>query len=90
VQFAEAVAQLPDDRGFSAFRSWLVEGCRLAQPLDSLMGSRFGVAHPPMLGALVSVQGVLAIDGRPVLVGAPVLLGGKDEVASLLIDPLFD
>jgi hypothetical protein len=90
VQFAEAVARLPDDHGFSGFRSWLVEGCRMAQPLDPLMGSRFGVAHPPVPGALVSVQGALAIDGRPVLVGAPVLLGGKDEAASLLIDPLFD
>jgi Creatinase/Prolidase N-terminal domain len=89
-QFAEAVAQLPDDRGFSGFRSWLMEGCRMAQPLDPLMGSRFGVAHPPMPGALVSVQGVFAIDGRTVLVGAPVLLGGKDEAASLLVDPLFD
>src|ERR1700722_9823424 len=89
-QFAQAVAQLPDDRGFSGFRSWLVEGCRMAQPLDPLIGSRFGVAHPPMPGALVSVQGVFAIDGHAVLVGAPVLLGGKDEAASLLVDPLFD
>jgi hypothetical protein len=89
-QFAQAVAQLPDDRGFSCFRSWLVEGCRMAQPLDPLMGSRFGVAHPPAPGALVSVQGVLAIDSRAVLVGAPVLLGGKEEAASLLADPLFD
>ena len=90
VQFAQAVARLPDDSGFYDFRSWLVEGCRMTQPLDPLMGSRFGVAHPPMPGALVSVQGALAIDGRPVLVGAPVLLGGRDEAASLLIDPLFD
>jgi hypothetical protein len=89
-QFAQAVAQLPDDRGFSGFRSWLVEGCRIAQPLDPLMGSRFGTAHPPAAGALVSVQGVLAIDGHPVLIGAPALLGGRGEAASLLTDPLFD
>src|SRR5258707_4599745 len=33
VRFAQAVAQLPDERGFAAFSSWLVEGCRIAQPL---------------------------------------------------------
>lgn len=89
-QFAQAVARLPDDRGFSGFHSWLVEGCRMAQPLDPLMGSRFGTAHAPAHGALVSVQGVLVIDGHPVLVGAPALLGGKGEAASLLVDPAFD
>jgi hypothetical protein len=89
-QFAQAVAQLPDDRGFSGFRSWLVEGCRMAQPLDPLMGSRFGVAHMPIPGALVSVHGLLAVNGQPVLVGAPALLGDKGEAASLIVDPLFD
>jgi hypothetical protein len=89
-QFAQAVARLPDDGGFSGFRSWLVEGCRMAQPLDPLMGSRFGAAHTPTSGALVSVQGVLAINGQQVLVGAPALLGGKGEAASLIVDPLFD
>jgi hypothetical protein len=89
-QFAQAVAQLPADHGFSGFRSWLVEGCRMSQPLDPLMGSRFGTAHPLTSGALVSVQGSLVVDGKPVLVGAPVLLGGHGESASLLIDPLFD
>ena len=89
-QFAQAVAQLPDDRGFSGFRSWLVEGCRMAQPLDPLMGSRFGTANMPKPGALVSVQGVLAVNGQPVPVGAPALLGDKGEAASLIVDPLFD
>ena len=89
-QFAQAVAQLPDDSGFSGFRSWLVEGCRMAQPLDPLIGSRFGAAHVPKPGALVSVQGVLEVNGRQVAVGAPALLGDKGEAASLLVDPLFD
>jgi hypothetical protein len=89
-QFAQAVAQLPDDSGFSGFRSWLVEGCRMAQPLDPLMGSRFGTAHAPKPGALVSVQGVLEVDGRQVPVGAPALLGDKGEAASLIVGPLFD
>ena len=90
VRLAQAVAQLPGDRGFSGFRSWLVEGCRTAQPLDPLMGSRVAGSSPPPPGALVSVQGALAIDGRTVLVGAPALIGARDEAASLIIDPLFD
>jgi hypothetical protein len=42
--FAEAVARLPGDRSLSQFASFVVEGCRLAQPLEALMGSR--VATP--------------------------------------------
>jgi len=89
-QLAGAVAQLPDHRGFAAFRSWLVEGCRMAQPLDPLMGSRFKAARALSPGALVSVQGSLVIDGQNVLVGAPALIGADGEAASLLVDPLFD
>jgi Creatinase/Prolidase N-terminal domain len=87
-QFAQAVAQLPSDRGFAGFASWLVEGCRMAQPLEPLMGSRLDTAEPPLPGALVSVQGTLAIDGLTVPVAAPVLIGGPGEAAGLLIDPL--
>jgi hypothetical protein len=89
-RLAEAVAQLPSERGFAGFASWLVEGCRMAQPLEALMGARLSAANPPLPGALVSVQGALALDGGTVLVGAPALLGGKGEAASLLIDPLYD
>ena len=90
-RLAEAVAQLPSDRGFVAgFGSWLVEGCRMAQPLDPLLGSRLGAANPPPPGALVSVQGALTIAGRTVLVGAPALIGAPGEAASLLVDPLYD
>ena len=87
-RFAAAVAQLPDERGFAGFSSWLVEGCRIAQPLEPLMGSRIGDPNPPAPRALVSVQACLEIDGRPVLVGAPALLGGRGEAASLLVQPL--
>jgi hypothetical protein len=89
-QFARAATLLPSARGFSGFQSWLIEGCRMAQPLDALLGSRLTSASPLPPGALVSAQGVLAIDGRTVLVGAPVLLGQSGEAASLLVDPSFD
>jgi hypothetical protein len=89
-RLAEAIAPLPSGRGFAGFRSWLIEGCRMAQPLEPLMGSRVGAASPPLPGALVSVQGALEIDGRTVLAGAPALIGGHGEAASLIVDPTFD
>jgi len=87
-RFAQAVALLPSDRGFTGFRSWLVEGCRIAQPLDPLIGSRLGEGHPPLPGALVSVQAALAVDGQTVLLGAPAMIGRPGEASSLIADPL--
>jgi Creatinase/Prolidase N-terminal domain len=89
-RFAQAVASLPSDRGFAGCRSWLVEGCRMAQPLDPLMGSRLDEGHPPQPGALVSVQAALAIDGRTILLGAPALIGQSGQASSLIADPLYD
>jgi hypothetical protein len=86
-QLARAVAELPSERGFSGVSSWLVEGCRIAQPLAPLMGSRIAAPTPPAPGALVSVQATLSIDGRPVLVGAPALIGRRGEAAGLLVRP---
>jgi len=85
---ATAVAALPDAGGFAGFASWLVEGCRVAQPLEPLLGSRVSTPHPPPPRALVSVQASAEIDGRPMLIGAPALLGGRGEAASLLVQPL--
>jgi hypothetical protein len=87
---ASAIASLPDAGGFSGFSSWLVEGCRIAQPLEPLMGSRILIPMPIPSRALVSVQGRLQIADQAVLVGAPALLGLPGEAASLLIQPVFD
>ena len=86
-RLAAAVAALPGENGFAGFSSWLVEGCRIAQPLEPLMGSRVTAPNPPAPGALVSVQASLQQDGRPLLIGAPALLGGRGEAASLLVQP---
>lgn len=88
VRFAQAVALLPSDRGFAGFRFWLVEGCRMAQPLDPLIGSRLGEGQPPLPGALVSVQAALAVDGQTVLLGAPALIGQSGQAPGLIADPL--
>ncbi len=81
--FAEAVALLPDDRALSRFASFTVEGCRLSQPLEALMGSRVAEPRPPPPGAVVSVQACIEVDGGPVLLGAPALVGALGEAASV-------
>jgi hypothetical protein len=86
-RLAAAVAVLPSARGFASLSSWLVEGCRIAQPLESLMGSRVSEPCPPLPRALVSVQASFEIDGRPVLAGAPALVGGRGEASALLVNP---
>jgi hypothetical protein len=87
VRLAAAVAQLPSARGFAEFPFWLVEGCRIAQPLAPLMGSRVGEPHPPPPRSLVSVQAGCEIDGRWAFVGPPALLGERGEAAALLVQP---
>src|SRR6266446_1469695 len=86
-RLAAAVAKLPSSDGFTGFSSWLVEGCRIAQPLEPLMGSRVATAHPLAPSALVSVQADFEIEGRPLLLGAPALVGRRGEAASLLVPP---
>lgn len=90
-RLADAAAELPGTHGFSGAAQWLVEGCRLAAPLEPLMGSAIPHPLPPAPGALVSVQMTLKIDGIPIIVGAPALTGGGVEGAgSLLLPPVFE
>jgi hypothetical protein len=79
------VAQLPSALALSQFASFVVEGCRLAQPLEALMGSRIATPRQPSARAIVSVQACIETDGRPVLLGAPALLGAHDEAASAFL-----
>jgi hypothetical protein len=81
--FAEAVAQLPSDRALAQFASFTVEGCRLSQPLEALIGSRIAEPFPPAAGAVVSVQACMEVEGRPVLFGAPALIGAPGAAASV-------
>lgn len=89
-RFAAAVASLPVDRGFGGCSSWLVEGCRVAQPLEPLMGSAVMEPLPPGPGALVSAEATMDVDGTRVVIGAPALLGAEGCPASPLVHPLFD
>ena len=83
--FADAVARLPSDCALSQFSSFLVEGRRIAQPLEALMGSGILAPRPPVAGAVVSVQARTKADGGPVLLGAPALVGASGEAASIFL-----
>lgn len=87
--FAAAVAQLPNAAGFKDFRAWSIEGCRLAQPLDPLMGSLIGEPRQPAPESLVTAQAVIAMDGRNVALAAPVLTGTAGFPAGFLVPPVF-
>ncbi len=77
-------ARLPSDCALSQFSSFLVEGRRIAQPLEALIGSGVVAPRPPVAGAVVSVQARIEADGRPVvLLGAPALVGASGEAASI-------
>lgn len=81
--FADAVARLPSDNVLSRFSSFLVEGCRIAQPLEALIGSRVAAPRPPVAGAVVSVQALIDVEGQPVVLGAPALIGASGTSASI-------
>jgi Xaa-Pro aminopeptidase len=88
--FAAAIAQLPSAHGLREFRSWLIEGCRLAQPLDPLMGSLIDEPRALAAGSLATAQAVIDLDGRKVALAAPLLIGAAGSPASFLVHPLFD
>jgi Xaa-Pro aminopeptidase len=88
--FAAAVARLPEASGFTDLSSWLIEGCRTAQPLDPIMGSTLDAPRMPAPLSLATAQAVIAVDGRPVAIAAPILLGSTGYPASLLVAPVFN
>ncbi len=88
-RFTAAVTQLPDRKSFAEFPSWLIEGCRMTQPLEAVIASHAAVLARPLPG-LVSVQARIDVEGVPVLVGAPALIGARGESTRLLVRPVFD
>lgn len=87
-RFAAAAAMLPGTDGFSGMR-WLVEGTRIAQPLEPLMGSRLAELRALAAPALATVQAAFVQDGAPVALAAPVFVGAAGEPAALLVPPVF-
>ena len=87
--FAASVASLPRGDGFGRFDSWAVEGCRVAQPLEALMGSRITDPVALAAGSLVTAQGVIEIDGRRIALAAPALIGADGFPSGILVQPDF-
>jgi Creatinase/Prolidase N-terminal domain len=88
-RFAAAIAALPEASGFAGFRSWLIEGCRLAQPLDPLLGSLISEGKVPAPGSLATAQAMIEIEGQNVALAAPILLGDASSPAGFLVPPIF-
>ena len=89
-RFATCVAGLPRTEGFDGFSSWLVEGCRATQPLEPLAGSMLKESIAVAPGTVATVQAAMEVGRRPVLIGAPVLVGRDGEGSALLVPPQFD
>jgi len=87
--FAAAIARLPSAEGFAGFRSWLIEGCKLAQPLEPLLGSMLDSLPPLVPGSLVTAQAVIEIEGTKIAQAAPVLIGTTGFPSSFLVHPVF-
>ena len=85
--FASAIARLPDVGGFALAKSWLVEGCRASTPLEPLAGSMIPDGVAVVAGEIVNVQATFHVDGRDVVIGAPVLIGRAGCCASQLAPP---
>lgn len=88
--FAAAVARLPDTGGFAGSPSWLIEGCRTAQPLDPIMGATVDAQRAPAPLSVATAQAIVVIDDRPVAIASPILLGTAGYPASLLVTPIFN
>lgn len=88
--FAAAVAKLPSTEELSNFCSWLVEGCRLTQPLDPLMGSLVSESRTRPPGSLATAQAVIDVEGRKIALAAPILVGSEGRPSSFLVHPIFD
>jgi hypothetical protein len=88
-RLAAAVAQLPETKGFAGMASWLVEGCRVAQPLEPLAGGRLASTRALTPGRIVSVQAAFDVEGAPVALAAPALIGASGAPAAFLVPPLF-
>lgn len=88
-RFADAAVRLPDLTGLMAASSWLIEGTTRALPLEPVAES-WGTGTPsqPLEGKVVTVNATFNIDGLPIRVVAPVLVGSGARPGALLATPV--
>ncbi len=89
-RLAAAVAALPDAQRLRRHRVLAGRGLPRGAAARAAVGIAAGRAAPdPGAASLVSVQACLDIDGGPVVLGAPALLGGAGEAAGFLVPPIY-
>lgn len=88
-RFADVAVRLPDPHALSAATSWLIEGTVRSQPLQSLAES-WGAGEPllPLAGKVVTLSATFAIDGLPLRIVAPLLVGSAALPGALLATPI--
>jgi Xaa-Pro aminopeptidase len=86
---ASAIAELPTTKTLARFPRWLVEATRTTMPLEPLAGSMMDDTTRIPAGGIANVEATIELDGRLVLVGAPVLVGRAGESSALLLPPVW-
>jgi Xaa-Pro aminopeptidase len=87
-RFAEAVVRLPDLTTLRNAASWLIEGTTRSSPLEPLAECwGTGIPTQPLEGKIVTVSATFNLDGFPIRVVAPVIVGMDERPGSLLAKP---
>jgi hypothetical protein len=87
-RFADAAVRLPDLAGLMTASSWMIEGTTASLPLQPLAESwGTGVPSQPLDGKAVTVSATFNVDGLPLRVVAPVLVGTAGRPGALLAAP---
>jgi hypothetical protein len=87
-RFADAVVRLPDLGNLMSASSWLIEGTTRSSPLEPLAESwGTGIPTQPLTGKVVTVSATFSVDGNPIRVVAPVIVGTEDRPGALLANP---
>jgi hypothetical protein len=88
-RFADAAARLPDLTTLMSASSWLIEGTTRALPLEPLAESwGTGIPSQRLEGKIVTVNATFNIDGLPIRVVAPVLVGTGARPGAVLATPV--
>jgi hypothetical protein len=87
--FADAATRLPDPSGLGSCSSWLIEGTIRSQPLQALAASFEHLPEQELEGKVVTLSATVGVDGFPVRVVAPLIVGSERRAGALLGAPLF-
>ncbi len=87
-RFADAAVRLPDLGSLMNASSWLIEGTTRSLPLEPLAESwGTGIPTQPLEGKIVTMSATFNLDGNPIRVVAPVIVGTGERPGALLATP---